>query len=285
MIASDNNTDYGNVILTGKELADVLGLSEAHVFTLRRRGVLQQVRAHKNQYVLGSSVRSYIQFKCGQDSAAEADYHKERALKERANRELREILVQQTRGQLHRSEDVSSIIADGNSEIRSRLLAFGNLLALQITGKTDPAQVKDIIDSQVRRVLNELRDYQPRDYYRRNKTRELESKQFPDKPQPEKEEPAFGLPGWPKGKPRGSSPHPWASAANKKRWATDPEALARTVQAMNEAKLASADKVHAKISRAAKNRWQRVPVEQKLAHMAKMRAARGRQKSVSGTGP
>jgi hypothetical protein len=48
---------------------------------------------------------------------------------------------------------------------------------------------------------------------------------------------------------------------------------------MNAAKRAAADKVRAKIIRAAKKRWQTIPLEQKLAHLAKMRAAR-RQKSA-----
>jgi hypothetical protein len=34
---------------------------------------------------------------------------------------------------------------------------------------------------------------------------------------------AVKKPGWPLGKSRGSKPHPWASTANKKRWASDPE--------------------------------------------------------------
>jgi hypothetical protein len=162
--------DYGHVSVTAKELADVLGLSEQNVYNLRRRGVIQSIRAKRSEFRLGESVRSYLQFKCGQDSPFEADYHAERAKKEKANRELREILVKQTRDQLHRAEDVRSIVEDSNSEIRSQILAFGNLLALQVTGKTDPAEVKTIIDEKVRKLLNELREYKPRDYYRRQKS-------------------------------------------------------------------------------------------------------------------
>jgi hypothetical protein len=142
----DGISEYGNVIVTGRELANVLGLSEAHVFTLKRRNVLQPIRARKNQYHLGPAVQAYVQYKCGQDSAAVADFHRERALKEKAIRELREILVQQTRSQLHRAEDVEAIVEDSNAGIHRRLLAFGKLLTLQVTGKTDPTEVKDIID-------------------------------------------------------------------------------------------------------------------------------------------
>ena len=59
---------------------------------------------------------------------------------------------------------------DSNSEIRSRLLAFGNLLALQITAKTDPAEVKIVIDEKVRKLLHDFRAYKSRGYYRRQKS-------------------------------------------------------------------------------------------------------------------
>jgi hypothetical protein len=99
--------DYGATVVTGKELADVLGLSETHIFTLKRRNIIQAVRARKSEYRLGESVRAYIAYKCATDSESQADFHRERALKERANRELREILLEQTKSQLHRAADVA----------------------------------------------------------------------------------------------------------------------------------------------------------------------------------
>jgi hypothetical protein len=161
----DELTDYGNVVVTARELASVLGLSEQNVYNLKRRGILQSLRAKRTEFQLGPSVRAYLQFKCGQESEAEADYHKERALKEKANRELREILVEQTRSQLHRASDVESIQTHSNNQIRARLLAFGDLLASALPGK-DPAETKGIIEGEVRKLLLGLCKYPPADYYR-----------------------------------------------------------------------------------------------------------------------
>jgi hypothetical protein len=232
----DGISDYGGVIVAGSELAAVLGLSEAHIFTLKRRNVIQPIGPRKNEYRLGPAVRDYIAYKCAVENAANADFHKERSLKERANRQLREILLKQTRTQLHRACDVEAIQADRNADIRARLLEFSNLLSSQIAGKSDPSQVKGVIDTEVRKVLNKLREFNPQDYYRRRESVQLKAEQSPqpEKEVVKKEEPAFGQPGWPKGKRRGTSPHPWASAANKKRWAGDPEALARTFRKMND---------------------------------------------------
>jgi hypothetical protein len=161
----DEITDYGNIIVTARELASALGLSEQNIYNLKRRGIFQSLKAKRSEFQLGPSVRAYVQFKCGQDSQAEADYHRERALKEKANRGLREILVKQTRDQLHRCEDVESIQTHSNNQIRSRLLEFSNSLALQLIGK-EPAETKAIIDTEVRKVLVGLSRYDPRDYYR-----------------------------------------------------------------------------------------------------------------------
>jgi phage terminase Nu1 subunit (DNA packaging protein) len=161
----DEVTDYGNITVTAKELASVLGLSEAQIYTLRRRGILQSLRAKRTEFLLGPSVRAYIQYKCGQESESQADFHKERALKEKANRQLREILVQQTRSQLHDAADVESIQTHSNNQIRSRLLAFSDLLASALPG-VDPNETKAIIDAQVRKVLLQLTRYDPKDYYR-----------------------------------------------------------------------------------------------------------------------
>jgi hypothetical protein len=66
-------------LVTGKELASALGLSEAHIFTLKRRHIVQSVQARKNTFHLGPAVRAYVQYKCGQDSEAQADFHRGRA--------------------------------------------------------------------------------------------------------------------------------------------------------------------------------------------------------------
>jgi hypothetical protein len=69
-----------------------------HKKVLSRRSYAQLFDAPRNEspmkYELGPSVRAYVAYKCAcQDSSAEADLARERALKEAVNRELREILL------------------------------------------------------------------------------------------------------------------------------------------------------------------------------------------------
>jgi hypothetical protein len=261
---SDNGEvdDYGSVTVTPRELGSVLGLSEYRISALKRLGVLQAVQPGRHEFFLGRAVRAYVQYKCGQDSESQADFHKERALKERANRVLREILVEQTRGQLHPAQAVQFLVQTGNDEIRSQLSAFGDRLALELAGK-DPSQIKTLIDTAVRKVLLELREYNPRDYYRRSKI-------APSSAGPIDSEPRPG-PGWKKGRPR-----PHASEANKKRWAADPQKLKQTLEKMNAARFAIglSEKSKRKMSRSQRKRMRSMPPEELAAHMAKMRARR-----------
>lgn len=82
------------------------GFAESRISALKRRGVIQAARPRKNEFHLGPAVRGYLQYKCGCASESEADYHRERALKEKANLQLREILMEQTRDQLHDAQAV-----------------------------------------------------------------------------------------------------------------------------------------------------------------------------------
>jgi hypothetical protein len=50
----DELTDYGNVSVTARELADVLGLSEQNVYNLRRRNVIQSIRAKRTEFQVGA---------------------------------------------------------------------------------------------------------------------------------------------------------------------------------------------------------------------------------------
>ncbi|MBV8274288.1 MAG: hypothetical protein JO170_03360 [Verrucomicrobia bacterium] len=108
---------------------------------------------------------AYAAYKCGQQTAADTDYHAERTKKEKANRKLREILVETDQEPTDRCDDVRAIVEHSNAQIRLQLLAFGNLLAPKLVGK-NPAEAKTVIDAEVRKVLTELSEYDPQDYYR-----------------------------------------------------------------------------------------------------------------------
>jgi hypothetical protein len=274
--SDDSVDDYGNVIVSGKELGSVLALTESRISALKRRGILQPAKAKKTEFSLDASVRAYIQYKCGTSDESEADFHKERALKERANRVLREILVEQTRGQLHRAEDVEAIQADSNCEIRSRLSKFGNELSLQIAGK-EPDEIKTIIDSEIRKVLNDLAEYDPRDYYRRSKIVLSEERSQPAKA-------AVKKPGWPLGKPRGSKPQPWAAESNRRRWADNPQKLAQTIQKMNDARrrVGLSDQSRHKMAESQRKRWASMSSQARAAQLSRVQAGRGRDFAKAG---
>jgi hypothetical protein len=46
--AGDGISDYGKPIVTTQKLADVLGLSETHIYNLKRRNIIQSVKPKRN---------------------------------------------------------------------------------------------------------------------------------------------------------------------------------------------------------------------------------------------
>jgi hypothetical protein len=120
------------------ELARLLGLPEPEIARLKRNGVLRSSgKRDKLTFQVGESIRAYIQHRrAATESEQNVDFHRERAKKERAERRLREMLLEQTTGLVHASEDIRGVQSERYGMIRSRLIALPNALALRVTGQT-----------------------------------------------------------------------------------------------------------------------------------------------------
>jgi hypothetical protein len=96
-----------------------------------------QYALDKLTFQVGESIRAYIQHRrAATESEQNVDFHRERAKKERAERRLREMLLEQTTGLVHASEDIRGVQSERYGMIRSRLIALPNALALRVTGQT-----------------------------------------------------------------------------------------------------------------------------------------------------
>jgi DNA-binding Xre family transcriptional regulator len=151
------------------ELARLLGLPEVNISKLKRSGVLRSTGKRENvTFQVGESIRAYIQHRrAATESEQNADFHRERAKKERAERRLREMLLEQTTGQVHTSEDIRGVQSERYGMIRSRLIGLPNALALRITGRTRE-EIRGIIAAYVAETVAILRPYNAQDFYNRN---------------------------------------------------------------------------------------------------------------------
>jgi hypothetical protein len=164
--------DFGDQEVSSRELGNVLGLSRTVINSLVKSRVFQTVPGHgRATYLkLGPSVRSYVQFKANNagDTENVKDIHEARLRKLRAEAEAKQLLVAQLKRQLFREEDIRQIVGDTFIRVRSKMLAIPSNTTVLITGKTNPVEVKTVLEKAIREVLAEITPYSPEVFAARN---------------------------------------------------------------------------------------------------------------------
>lgn len=189
--------NHSNIIMTvtTKELSEILGLSSRRIQQLAKEKVI--VRVAHGKYDLPHSIQSYIEYiKEQSKSDEEIDFNKERTLLTRANRMKAELELKIMQGELHRSEDVETVMNDMLSSFRAQMLVLPNKVAPLVLGQTNLATIKNIIKKYVHEALQELSDYDPHVFYEKSKDKisvdnddieeKLENQAEKGKPQNEK---------------------------------------------------------------------------------------------------
>lgn len=142
-----------------KAVARFLDVSERRVRQLRDEKVIDEARP--GLYDLADTTRKYINYlrKRNPESETAVDYNTERALLVRAKRKNEEFDLLVKENQLHRSEDVETVLSNMLINFRSRLLAIPAKLSPILAKKTDKAEIFKLMKEQVDDALNELSDF------------------------------------------------------------------------------------------------------------------------------
>lgn len=161
--------EESEMLFTTNQMAKLLNLSARRIQQLAEEGIL--VKLNRGKYKLVVSVQQYIQSLQARDggSDTEVDYFGERALHERAKRQMAEMNLSVMKGELHRSEDVAHVMNDMIAAFRSRTLAIPTKLAAQLVGKKMPVILQMLGDA-VYEALNELSLYDPQKFHELNES-------------------------------------------------------------------------------------------------------------------
>ena len=133
-------------------MAKVLGLTQGRISQLLDEGIL--VRDEESgQPRLLDGIKNYYLSKNAAGSGV--NFWTEKALHEKAKRELAEVKVAQRKGELYEAPAVEQFLAECIIIFRGKLLGMGHKLAKRLEGRT-AAEVCDIIDAEVTEILEEL---------------------------------------------------------------------------------------------------------------------------------
>lgn len=138
------------------ELAKLLNITQRRVNQLAEEKII--TRQPEGDFVLPEAIAEFYSFKFQSDEAI--DFMAEKALHEKAKRELAELELQKRRNEVHDAADVELVMTDMLTNLRSQLLGLPAKMAPQLANRD-----KDFIDQtladEIHARLTELSDYSP----------------------------------------------------------------------------------------------------------------------------
>lgn len=151
-------------------LAELLGVTDRRIRQLAEEGIL--LRTSKGRYLLAESVKNYIKtlkittdIKNGDEVEDDIpDLEIERGLHERVKRKQSELKLALMKGELHKSNDVQSVMSDMLSNFKSKLLNLPSKISPMLVGKENVGEIKDVLTNEMHTALKELKEYNPKDF-------------------------------------------------------------------------------------------------------------------------
>lgn len=163
-MAKDVKRDISDLIVSTDVLADLLGYTRQRINQLAREGVLE--KQAPGRFLLKLNIKKYLDFvRTGQmtdeEEEAAKQYWEEKALHEKAKRQIAELKLAKLKNQLHDAADVEMVMTNMLTTFRNRILAIPQKVAPKIIGMKNLAEISEAINMELLEALTELSDYDP----------------------------------------------------------------------------------------------------------------------------
>jgi hypothetical protein len=159
-------TDISDLIVSTDAMATLLGFTRQRINQLAKEGILEKQAA--GRYPLMKNVQRYIEYlrtgvkdKGDEDDEAQAKYWEEKALHEKAKREMAEIKLAKLKNQMHDASDVELVMTNMLVTFRTRILAIPDKVAPRVIGLKNLSEISDAINNELLEALTELSEYDP----------------------------------------------------------------------------------------------------------------------------
>ena len=138
------------------ELAKLLNITQRRVNQLAEEKII--TRQPEGDFVLPQAIAEFYSFKFQSDEAI--DFMAEKALHEKAKRELAELELQKRRNEVHDAADVELVMTDMLTNLRSQLLGLPAKMAPQLANR-DKDYIDQTLTDEIHARLTEISDYSP----------------------------------------------------------------------------------------------------------------------------
>src|SRR5690606_2228591 len=165
MVAKKRTTDIGEIVVNTDTLAKLFGFTRQRINQLGKEGILE--KQAPGRWPLMKNVQRYIDYlRTGakdreEEDEAQVKYWEEKALHERARREIAEIKLAKLKNQMHDAADVEFVMTNMLVTFRNRILAIPDKLAPRLLGVKNLSEISDITKQELTEALTELSEYDP----------------------------------------------------------------------------------------------------------------------------
>lgn len=146
------------IAVTQKQMARALGLGTTRINQLIDEGIIvRDETSRSGQVMLFESLRNFFLSKNANlgDGENAVNFWKERGLHEKAKRELAEVKLGKTRGELYDASTVENVLVELLTNFRNKLLGFPNKYATRLESKSR-AEIYDVLATAIEEELAEL---------------------------------------------------------------------------------------------------------------------------------
>lgn len=148
------NGEIQDATCTQRQLSRALKLSTTRINQLIDEGiVVRDESSRSGQVMLFESLQNYFLSKNA--TGDNVNFWKERGLHEKAKRELAEVKLAKTRGELYEASVVEGVLVEVLTNFRNKLLGLPSKYAAQLEGKTR-AEIYSSLSAAIEEELAEL---------------------------------------------------------------------------------------------------------------------------------
>ena len=142
---------------SASDLSELLSLTQRRINQLVDTEIIR--KEADGTFDLKEAIEQYYRFKFSTNE--NIDFQKEKALHERAKREIAEMTRDKMKGKLHSSEDVEIVMTDMLSTIKANFRAMPIKLTPLLFNK-EKLEIQQILNEEVEHCLENLSEYNPK---------------------------------------------------------------------------------------------------------------------------
>lgn len=146
---------WRNLIISQSEMAKILKVTQQRISQMRKN---DEVVCDENGKILLVQSLEQIYNKNNQNSCENVSFEEERALHEKAKREIAELKLGELKNDLHKTADIVYLVGNMVIVFRRTLLALPSKMATSLAGKT-PEDINEILTKEINRALKELSEF------------------------------------------------------------------------------------------------------------------------------